>query len=105
MVVTDNLGAVLHSPTKGSNYAFIHASAVRSYRGDRDSCVLCSVPSRSLSVARPTISKRKAAQRVRPKLSSFVQSHCARPKHTCDQTAKDDVIGNVHSVVPTTVPR
>jgi len=45
------------------------------------------------------------AQRVRPKLSSFVQSHCARPKHTCDQTAKDDVIGNVHSVVPTTVPR
>jgi len=42
---------------------------------------------------------------VRPKLSSFVQSHCARPKHTCDQTAKDDVIGNVHSVVPTNVPR
>src|SRR5262249_38334277 len=31
----------------------LHASAVRSCRGDRDSYVLCSVPSRSLSVARP----------------------------------------------------
>ena len=32
--------------------------------------------------------------------SSFVQSHSPGTKHTCDQTAKDDVIGNVHSVVP-----
>ena len=34
----------------GATYAFVYASAVRSCRGDRDSCVLCSVPSRSLSV-------------------------------------------------------
>ena len=33
---------------RGATYAFVHASAVRSCRGDRDSCVLCSVPSRSL---------------------------------------------------------
>jgi hypothetical protein len=33
-------------------------------------------------------------------LSSFVQSHSPGTKHTCDQTAKHDVIGNVHSAVP-----
>jgi len=38
---------------RGATYAFVHASAVRSRRGDRDSCVLCSVPNRSLNVAKP----------------------------------------------------
>jgi hypothetical protein len=32
-------------------------------------------------------------------LSSFVQSHRPGPNHTCDQTANEDVIRNVHSVV------
>jgi|SRR6516165_8977434 hypothetical protein len=54
MVVTDIFDDAVHNLTTGSKtYAFVHASAARSYRGDRDSCVLCSVPSRSLSVTRP----------------------------------------------------
>ena len=54
MAVTDMLGDALHNPTMGgTTYAFVYASAVRSCRGDRDCCALCSVPSRSLSVVRP----------------------------------------------------
>jgi hypothetical protein len=41
---------LVHNPTTGITYAFLHAYAVRSCRADRDSCALCSVPSRSLSV-------------------------------------------------------
>jgi hypothetical protein len=53
-VVTYKVGGSVHTPKlRGATYAIVHASAVRSCRGDRDSCVLCSVPSRSLSVARP----------------------------------------------------
>src|SRR5215468_2967684 len=44
--------ASVHNPTTGSKlYAFVHACALRSRRGDRDSCALCSVPSRSLSAS------------------------------------------------------
>jgi hypothetical protein len=32
------------------------------------------------------------------------KNHRRRQKHACDQTANGDVMGNVHSVVPT-MPR
>jgi hypothetical protein len=41
--------ASVHNTTRGASYALVHACAVRSCRADRDSCALCSVPSRSLS--------------------------------------------------------
>jgi hypothetical protein len=43
--------ASVHNTTRGASYALVHACAVRSCRADRDSCALCSVPSRRLSVA------------------------------------------------------
>ena len=47
------LPSVANRIPRGATHAFVHACALRSCRGDRDNCVLCSVPSRSLSVARP----------------------------------------------------
>jgi hypothetical protein len=41
---------------RGPTYAFVRACAARSCRADRDSCVLCDVPSRRLSV---TIGKKR----------------------------------------------
>ena len=51
----------VHNPTKGAIYAFGYAYAVCSCRVDRNSCVLCCVPGRRLSVAQPSKAKRKAA--------------------------------------------
>ena len=54
-VVTYKVGGSVYNPKLGGGaHAFVHASAVRFYRGGRDSCVLCSIPSRSLSVTRPS---------------------------------------------------
>src|SRR6516165_5954944 len=71
--------ASVHNATRGASYALVHACAVRSCRADRDSCALCSVPSRSLSVAtQHNLAKRKVAS-LRGPLSFDTP---ARPKGT-----------------------
>jgi hypothetical protein len=63
---------------RGAIHAFVRASAVRSYRGVRDSCALCSVPSRSLSVARPQKvprNKERSASRAPPPQPGSTQHH------------------------------
>jgi hypothetical protein len=85
IVITERtIKLVQHVDDPGEQpYAFVHACAVRSRRADRDSRVLCSVSSRSLSVGLCALADSKFLEKTAAKagLEGWVARLDAEPNY------------------------